>query len=195
MANTSIINGFRVIDPKTGNLYTGTGRKYYKPAGTTILAVGDPVIRATTSTDPQGNGMIARAVAGAAITGVVIGVAYNKTNLHKSNYLLAADAGYVMVADDPNLWFEVQEDSDGGSLALANIGNYINSVTSLDANIVLGCSNFQIDSSSVGTSSGTWRIERLVQRPNNAIGTNAKWLVSPALHTEVNNSALNLTAV
>lgn len=195
MANRSIINGFRVVDPKTGNLYTGNGRMYYKPAGTTIIAVGDPVIAVTASTDPLGNRMINRATTGAAITGVVVNVAYNRTNLHKSNYLLAADAGYVWVADDPNLWFEVQEDSVGATLALANIGNYINSVAAIDGNTVLGCSNYQIASSSAGTSTGTWRIERLVQRPNNAIGVNAKWLVSPALHTEVNNSALNLTAV
>lgn len=195
MPNMSIINGFRPVDPKTGNLYAGSGRMYYKPAGTTIIAVGDPVIIATGSTDPLGNKMIARATTGAAISGVVVGVKFDKTNLHKSNYLLAADAGYVWVADDPYLWFEVQEDSVGGSLALANLDNYVNSVAAINGNTVLGCSNYQIASTSVGTSTGTWRIERLVRRPGNAIGTNAKWLVSAALHTEINNSALNLTAI
>ncbi len=195
MPNRSIINGFRPVDPKTGNLYTGNLRKYWKASGGTILAVGDPVIRATNSSNTEGYGMIVRATTGAAITGVVVGFGIDKTNLHKSGYLLAADAGYVWVADEPSLWFEVQENSNPAPLAIANIGEYINSVAAIDGNTTLGVSNYQIDSNTLSTGTGTWRIERLVQRPNNSIGAYAKWLVSPALHTEINNSALNLTAV
>jgi hypothetical protein len=195
MANVSIINGFRPVDPKTGAAFSGSYRRYYKGTTAGILGVGDPVIRLTASSDPQGGSEIVRATTAAAITGVIVGFAFDKTNLHKSGYMLAADTGYVWVADDPYLWFEVQEDSVGATIAIANIGNYVNSVAAINANTTLGNSNYQIASNSLGTSTGTWRLERLVNRPNNAVGANAKWLVSPALHTEINNSALNLTAV
>lgn len=196
MANANIVRGFVPVRHANGQPYNGNMNRYYKDTTAGILGVGDPVIAVTASSDPNGGAEIVRAdTPGQAITGVIVGFGPDVTNLHKSGYMLAADVGYVWVCDDPSVWYEVQEGGAATALAVTNVKNYINWVTAADANTTLGLSKFQLDNNTVGTSTGTFRIERLVDRPDNAVGQYAKWLVSVALSTEVNKSALNLSAV
>lgn len=199
MANTSIINGFKPVRHLDGTPYNGGYNRYYKGTTAGILCVGDPVIALTASSDPLGGAEIVRATTGDAITGVIVGFDPTTSNLHKSGYYLAADTGYLYVCDDPFVMYEVAEtNSTGGAgtpLAITNIRNYINSCTAINGNTTLGVSNYSIDNGSYGTSTGTWRLERLVQRADNAVGSYAKWLVSVALSTQVGDSALTESAV
>jgi hypothetical protein len=194
MANTSLKKGFRPVCYRSGAPYNGSYNIYYKDATAGIIAVGDPVIRGTDSSDPEGYPECVRATTDGAITGVVVGVVPTLARIDQPRHLLAADVGYLMVADDPNLLFEVQDNGGATGIAITNIGQHVDSVTALDADIVLGYSKFEIDTESLATGN-TWRIEKLVKRADNAVGANAKWLVSANLHTEVNASATNLTEI
>lgn len=125
---------------------------------------------------------------------MVVAIEPTESDLEKVGYLASADTGYVLVADDPELLFEVQEVSGGTPLAVTNIGEHIDSVTAVDADTTLGLSKYEIDNAALATGN-TWRIEGLVRRENNEVGEHAKWLVMANLHTEVNASATNLTEV
>ena len=51
-----------------------------------------------------------------------------------------------------------------------------------------------IDNAALSTG-GKGRIEKLAKDVGNGVGAYAKWIVSPSLSTEVNNSVKNLTDV
>lgn len=189
--NTNAPRGFVPYQYADGKPYTGQATRYYKDASV-VLAVGDPVIRAASSSDPEGGPEITRGTTGAAVTGVIVGVEPVRSDLSKRNYLAAADANYVLVADDPDLLFEVQEGGSGTALAITDIGKHIDSVTALDADATLGLSKYQIDNNAKATDN-TWIIVRLSPKPNNTVGQYAKWIVKANLHTEVNASATNRT--
>lgn len=193
MANADTPFGFRPVKYRSGHAYTGAARLYYKSTTAGIIGVGDPVIKVTNSSDPNGGPEIVRATTGAAITGVVVGIQPVRTDLSQL-HLASADTGYVLVADDPDLLFEVQEVTGGTPLAVTNIGQHIDSVSAVDANTTTGISNYEIDNAAVATGN-TWIIEELVRRDDNAVGENAKWLVSANLHTERNAGATSRTEV
>ena len=189
MPNMDAPNGFVPI-----NLLPDRVHRYYKDATAGVIAVGDPVIRGTNSSDPLGYPEIVRATTGAAITGVVIAIDVIPDKLFQSNYLAAADIGYVLVADCPYQEFLVQDNGGVSGLIVAQIGEHIDSVTAIDADSVLGLSLYEIDTQAVATGN-TWRLERLYQVAGNEVGANAKWVVKPNLHTEANASASNLTEI
>lgn len=186
MANLNAPRGFTPI-----NLDWSRVHRYYKSASV-VIGVGDPVIRAANSTDPEGYASITRATTGAAITGVVVGIEPNASRTTK--HLASGDTGYVLVADDPNQEFEVQDNGGASGLIITQIGEHIDSVTALDANTTTGRSKYQLDTEAVAADN-TWSLVRLVNEPNNAVGANARWIVKPNLHTECNNSATNITTI
>lgn len=193
MANTDSPRGLTPARYRSGHAYTGAARIYRKSTTAGIIGVGDPVIKVTDSSDPLGRPEIVRHTTGAAITGVVVGIEPTRNDLEKK-LLLSADEGYVLVADDPDLLFRVQEDSIGSNLVVTNIGQHVDLVTAIDANTTTGRSNYELDSSALAADN-TLIIEELVQREDNAVGTNAEWLVSINLHTERNASATSRTEV
>lgn len=191
MANVSGPRGLVPKRYRNGAPFVGPLRKYYVPAGdSTALFIGDPVIIAGTG-DAKGVPAVTRATAGSAgrITGVVCGIA-NDESLPASNdmmeqgYRPASTAGYVLVCDDPNVLYEIEEDSVGGALAVTSIG--------LNADLVAGAgstdtrnSGFMLDSSTAATTATLQlRIIQLEQRPDVEVGASAKWLVAINLPTE-----------
>lgn len=183
MANSDAAFGLKPVCYKGGAPYNGAANLYYVPASDgTALFVGDPVIVAG-SGDAGGIQSVTRADAGANITGVVVGFAplpsgaAGSTSAVNRGYRTASTEDYVLVADDVNLLFEVQEDSDAGALAVTDIG--------LNADLIAAAgstttkkSGYELDSSTKATTAATMRIVGAVQRADNEIGTNAKWLVS-----------------
>lgn len=194
MANVNAPRGFTPVKYADGRPYLGICTRYYKDATAGIIGVGDPVIQVTSSSDPEGGQEIVRASTGSAITGVVVGIEPRRGSEGQVGYLAAADVGYVLVADDPNLLFEVQEGGAGTALAVTDTGKHINSVTALNADTTIGRSKYQIDNNAKSTGN-TWRIESLVAKADNVVGSYAKWLVTANLHTKVNASATNRTEV
>ena len=182
MANTNAPSGLKPVRYASGACYEGGGTLYHVPASdSTALYVGDPVIIAG-SADANGVATVAKASVGGRITGVVVG--FQPSPAFTTMYRPASTAAYVIVADDPGMIYEVQEDAVGGALAATDVG--------LNADVVLGSgstatgmSGTQLDTSTKATTATlALRIIGFSQRPDNEIGANAKVLVRINLPTE-----------
>jgi len=195
MANKDAPLGLVPIRHSNGAPYNGAYSEYYVPAAyDQILGVGDPVLISGTAntTEYKGNppGTLPEviiAVAGAGtnyITGAIVGFNILPTDLSKT-YNAAKTERIVYVADDPDLVFEIQEDSDGAALAVTDVGINADIVFTHSTSTVTGKSGVELDSSSHATG-GTeqLKIRRLVNRVDNEIGDNAKWEVTINLHTQ-----------
>lgn len=184
MANANAPSGLTPVRYRNGAPWNGVARRYYVPAtDSTALFIGDPVIIAGDG-DANGVPTCTRATAGSAgrITGVVVG--FEPTGPFPAKYRAASTAMYVLVADDPALLFEIQEDGVGGNLAATNIGQNIDLIAG-SGSTTTGFSGFLADSSTAATTATLQlRIIGLSQRIDNAIGSYAKWLVAINLPTE-----------
>jgi hypothetical protein len=185
MANSNAPTGFTPVRYKSGAPYNGAANVYYVPSSDgTALYIGDPVIIAGDG-DTDGVPTATRATAGSAgrITGVVVGFRPSST-IVANGYRAASTAEYALVADDPDLVFECQEDAVGGALAAADIGFNADMVSG-SGSATTHKSGFQLDTSTKATTATLQlRILGFVQRPDNAIGANAKVLVSINLPTQ-----------
>ncbi len=182
MANPDTPYGLQPTN-RNGGEYDGQVNVYFIPATDgTAVAVGDPVTLAG-SADADGIPTIKRLTAGSTSAsaanipvGVVVGFAVNPQNLSVPNYRAASTSAYVLVADDPALFFAVQEDSEGGALAATNVGQRINFIMGTPS-ATTGLSNVEIDSNTAAATADLQaQIIRLLPVPNNVIGTNAKWI-------------------
>jgi len=157
MANTSRVSGLKPVKHFTGAPYNGQANIYEVSVSETVpIFVGDIVVR---STNASTSGLVTVKSLSAATTandvtagvamGVVVGVVNSKLDpvdgkmtagsiaLDTPQYVPASTKAYVLVADSPDLIFEVQSTA---SYALADIG--------LNADV--GCL-----ASSASTSTGT----------------------------------------
>lgn len=188
MANVNAPAGMLPVRYASGAPYSGAANVYYVPASdATALFRGDPVIIAG-SADANGVPSVTRATAGTAgrITGVVVGIVPSPsiTTQHRP----ASTECYVLVADDPTLLFEIQEDAVGGALAAADVGLNADLVAGAGSTVT-GLSGFQLDSSTKAvTATLQLRIVGFAQRQDNEIGANAKVLVRINLPTETGAS-------
>ena len=69
------------------------------------------------------------------------------SNMVPTTYIADSGSGYVLVADDPNQLYIVQEDLAGASLGLADIGQNLNLISTHRGNTSTGLSKMEIDSS------------------------------------------------
>ena len=187
MANIDSPFGLKPVKYLGGAPWNGKANVYYIPATDgTAMFVGDAV-KSAGSADATGKyPTVAQVAAGDAVRGVVIGFADNPyVMIHPDTpnrtYRPASTAMYCLVVDDPNVIFEIQEDSVGAALAAVDVG--------LSADLVVGSgstangkSGIELDSSSKVTTAATCKILRLVDREDNVLGDNAKWEVLIAEH-------------
>ncbi len=188
MANDNVAFGLKPVRMADGSPYNGAVNVYYHAAGDAVaLYIGDPVVKAG-SADSAGIPSVVRGAAGGPFTGVVQGFVPNGTT-DMAGYGAASTAYYVLVCDDPNVLFEIQEDSDGGALAADDIGLNA-SVIAATANTYSRRSAFMLDTSTKNTTAGLeLKIVSLMPKPNNAIGAQANVLVRINDHTEANGTA------
>ena len=199
MANANIARGLVPVRYRSGAPYNGAGNIYYVPSTyATALFIGDPVISVTDASDANGIPTVQRATAagGAYITGVVAGIMAGgdpaiPTLAHNPQYHVASTAGYIMVHDDPELLFEIQEDSVGGVMTVGAAGRNADLIAG-NGSTVTGWSGWMLDSSTLNTTNTLQlRVEAPVARvDNDPTADYAKWLVSINLH-----SRRNLTGV
>ena len=187
MANINAPSGLAPISYLNAAMYSGGGRVYCIPDtdDTNAYAIGDPVVLAG-GADANGVATITLATAGAgnAITGVIVSGA-GALN-YGSDYGVPQDAPivipatktrnyYVLVADDPNLIFEIQEIGTGTFLTAAEVGG--------NADLVAGANNGYLSGwqlNNVGEGGGATlqvKLLGLAQRQGNAFGQYAKWWV------------------
>lgn len=191
MANPDNASGLKPLRYLSGAPYNGAANTYYVPASdSTPIYIGG-LVKPAGSGDADGIMSVTGNVAtGNAVIGVVVGVV--PVTASSTTYREASTARYVQVADDPNLVFGIQEDSVGGALAATAIGNAADIIGFTGGSATTGRSSLQLDSSTA-TASGDGTedvlVIGLVQRPDNAIGTNAKWLVRLNNHFNVDGQA------
>lgn len=199
MANPNLARGLIPVMHRNGAPYNGAARAYYVPASYgTALFIGDPVIIVTDSSDAQGIPTVQRATAagGAYTIGPIIGFVSDGdpvvTRTQDSPvYRPASTAAYALVADDPDLLFEIQEDSVGGVMTVGAAGRNVDFIAGAGST-ASGYSGWMADSSTLNTTNTLQlRIIQPVRRPDNdATLDYAKWLVAINLH-----SMRNLTGV
>jgi len=192
MANPDTPRGLIPVGYVGGAPYNGAARIYTVAAGNGVrIGVGDPVTTAAVGTGQEVNGVssidVVRAATGDVITGVVVGVLPQvATSLP---YRAASTLRQLLVADDPNLLFEIQEVSGGTALALADIGLNADFVVA-DCSTVTGYSNVELNNvGEAGTNTLDLKIIGFKNAPDNAIGEHAKWLVRINRHRHVNQIA------
>lgn len=181
MANQDAPFGFGDITLSTSN-YIGAVNKYYIPStNAAVLAVGDLVVSAG-SADADGVPSIARAAAGDAVRGVIVGFEYDRSYEDLPNYRPASVEAYAYVMDDPNGRIVGQEDSVTSTLAATDVGNNINFIVA-NANSTTGRSQMEIDSDTVATTNTLpLKLIELYQVEDNEIGDNARWVCTFNTH-------------
>jgi hypothetical protein len=193
MANQDRASGLSPVQYLNGSPWNGGGRVYCIPNtdDTNAYAIGDPVVLAGDA-DAQGVPTITLATAGSAssVLGPIVsgagatiyGGAYGVPQ--ESPIVIPAVKSrdyYVLVCDDPNVIFEIQEEDLGTAFTSAEVG--------LNANLSSGTNNgyvsgWEVDTASPGAG-GTLQLKLLglAQKVNgNAFGDWAKWLVLINLH-------------
>lgn len=188
MANVDAAFGLRPVSYLGGAAWTGAARKFYIPAtDTDAAAYIGALVKMTGGADADGIAAVtANVSSGDAVVGVVVGV--EPVTADSAIYRENSTARYVYVADDPNLLFEVQEDSDGGALSATAAGGTCTLTGFTSGSTVTGRSSIEIDSSGLSETADTdddVLIIGAVQAPDNAIGNYCRWLVRLNNHAYV----------
>lgn len=199
MSNNNAPFGLKPIN-LNGTTWSGQGKLVRIPVGqAAAIFVGDPLIPLGT-TDANGVPDVGIATAGATdrIVGPLLGVCNGPagsgvTMLQSSPvYHPASIVGYGFICDDPDVMFTIQEDSDGGNIAITT-GGYANGnlVAGAGGSTITGFSSWMLDSSTVATGNPTYQVKvlGLTRGPDNAIGNYARWNVMLNLSALAQNTA------
>lgn len=173
-------NGLVPVSTITGAPWNAVVEVITLDAGHSAMYIGD-VIKMTSDGYPD---IFAAGDSAITALGVVVGVEVNRglnVATEHPGYMPANIAGKVYVVTDPDVIFEVQEDGVGGALALADVGLNIEIINGSGSNTT-GISGMEIDSSTKATTATLpFRILKLVNRPDNELGSTAtpeaRWLV------------------
>jgi len=186
MANVNAPAGLSPVQYKNGAPWTGGGRVYYiAAADVNAYAIGDPV---TLSGSGDGNGVpgVTLATAGTASPvlgpilgsgGIVMGGAFtDPANINTTVIPAAKTKGYyVLVCDDPNVIFEMQEGGAGAALSASNIGQNVNLLAGTNSGYFSG---WTFNNATTGTGATLQlQLMGLALKAGNGFGQYAKWLV------------------
>jgi len=173
MSNENLPIGGMPVNMPYGNV---RARRYaVAVANATDIFIGDPVLLIDTGT-------VIRATGGAGnyLCGFVLGC-FDSSGA-PLGYLPTVTAGYVLVADDPNQQFILQEDGDTTPLAAEDVGEGVDVIIGTGSTFNQR-SGTMIDSDTVGTGLTTQlRILAKQDRVNNDVGAYCKWIVQINLH-------------
>lgn len=189
MANANRPSGLSPVQYLNGTPWNGGCRTYVilNTEDTNAYAIGDPV-KLASGADAAGIPSVVLYAAGGGVdapcVGVIVGVngsVYGGAFGVPSTDPIVIPATktkdyYVLVCDDPNVIFEVQEIGTGTYLAAADVG--------LNADLVAGTNNGYVsgwmltNSTEAVTATLDCKILQLAPRADNAIGQYAKWWVT-----------------
>lgn len=190
MANTDNAFGLKPVQHRNGAPYNGAFRLYSTvTTDATAIYIGDPVILSGTSQTINGKiySDVDQAATGDVITGVVIGV--QPVTQDSLRYRAASTQRLLMVADDPDLLFEIQEVSGGTALTANDAGLNANFVVAAGSTVT-GLSGVELNNATEATTNTLdVHIVGPVQRDDNAIGEHCKWLVTINRHQFANQIA------
>lgn len=186
MANSDRPSGLSPVRYLNGAPWNGAGNVYCIPStDNNAFAIGDPVVLAgsadtngvatiTLATAGTGNEVLGALVSGAGSLkyGEQFGVPQETPIVIPAT---KTRAYYVLVADDPNIIFDIQEENVGTALTAADVGSNGNLVSGTNNGYVSG---WELDRTGVTTTSTLQlRLMGLAQYSGNAFGDYARWLV------------------
>lgn len=185
MANANRPSGLSPVGYLGAADWDGRGNIYYVPStASNALYIGDPVALAG-SADGSGIASVDLATAGSTMLGAIIGIGVSPNgpfidfnDLSKiSAPATKTQAYYVLVADDPNTVFEIQEVNSGTALTATEVGlnaNFVYAAPATGARL----SGVVLDNTTEATTSTlNLKLLGLVRRADNAFGLAAKWRV------------------
>lgn len=161
--------GMKPVRHRNGSPYNGECSMYYIPStDASTIGIGEAMKLVNAMDASSEVSVVAQAAAGDALIGVVVGfpsdaVGTSAIPLSGPPYRRASTGCYVLIADDPDLIFQIQEDADSGVVSAANIGAHANAdivVVSATANadVGTGISKTLLDSSTAAATSATLKI-------------------------------------
>lgn len=179
MANVNAPFGLRPVRYAWGAPYNGACNLYFATGATGAIYIGDPVVLAGSANTSAVQGYEAGTLPtvtvaadgdGDPIHGVCIGV-LAVTN-QSTTYRADSTDRIIMVADDPNLVFEVQTDTASTDWAATDVGSYANLLVGTGSTVT-GLSGWTADTTdgpSTTDVSNQLLVMRLSSRTGNAIG-------------------------
>ena len=172
MPNLNTPMGLRPVGGIGGGVYSGKISQYSVPAGdATAIFVGDPVKLAGTSQFINGQVFadVAQAATGNTIVGVVVGVLADTRD--SLLYRAASTQRIVLVNDDPNALFEVQQVTGGTALTANDVGLNVNFVVGSGSTFT-GQSGVTLDNTTEATTNTLdLKIVGMPNRADNDVGT------------------------
>lgn len=191
MANVNSPHGANPVRYLSGAPYNGAANVYTTTTGDgTAIGIGDPVLDLGTSTS-NADGTITKDVKIAATTDVITGfvVAVLPDTRDSLIYRAASTVRRLLVADDPNLLFEMQEVTGGTPLTANDIGLNV-SMAIGSPSTTTGRSGATIDNSTEATSNLlALKLIGFYSAPDNAVGDSCRWLVRINRHRYVDQLA------
>lgn len=194
MANANVPRGLVPYRKFDGSYWTGAANMYYVPStyNTTALFIGDPVDVISANNDANGVPAVQIATVGSPMIGAVVGIvsggapgaATIAVTRDLPIYRVNSTSQYLLVSDDPNLLYWVQDDASAQARA-PNLwsGRNANLVAGAGSTVT-GWSGWQLAASTVNTTNTLdVKIMGSLLQADNTIGTvantsmNAKWLV------------------
>lgn len=186
MPNVSRINGFRVVGHLNGSKFNGQSKMYFVSAAADEMLAGD-VVKLGGSADANGIPSVDLAAAGDVPMGIVLSVINPKLDpagkmstgsilldLPTVTQIASGAAGYVLVADAPDVVLEVEA---SGTTIAADVGlNASHANAARDATTRTSPASLDGATKAV-TATLNFQILGLVQRVDNELGAAAKVLV------------------
>jgi hypothetical protein len=184
MANVSRINGFTVVGNLNGGSATGQANLYYVASAADEILAGD-VVKLGGSADASGIPTADLCGATDVPIGIVLAVVNPKLDpsgkmstgsisldLPTVTQIAASGAGYILVADDPEVVLEVE--ASNGTPAVTDVGlNASHANGSRDATTRTSPAYLDFGTEAT-TSTLNFQILGFVQRANNEVGASAR---------------------
>lgn len=187
MANSDTPFGLRPVKKLDGSPYNAaTVLCFWAGDTSNTLYPGDPVKLSGTA-DDNGVPAVDRAAVAGPSWGVMVSVAgdSNEDLTRDTPRYLSTSAGYLNVCKADNIVFELQEDSVGGALAKTDVGKKANFTfgTPSTSHPIQSAAELDSNTAVATTTGAAVQIIGFPVRPDNEIGTNAKWLVQLRIQT------------
>lgn len=192
MANVSKPMGFRPVKHTNGSPYNGQANIYYVASAADEILAGD-VVKLGGSADANGIPTADLCGASDVPVGIVVGVMHSKfdplaklttgstvLDLPNSAQIAASGAGYILVADSPDIVMEVE--TSNGTPAVTDVGlNISHANGARTASTVRSPATIDFGTEAT-TSTLNFRLLGFVLRPDNEIGAAAKMYVGFNVH-------------
>lgn len=184
MANTSRISGFRPVKHLNGSAYNGQANIYYVASAGDEILVGD-VVKLGGTADANGIPTADICAAGDVPIGIVVGVMHSKfdpaggmnsgstaLDLPAAAQIAASGAGYILVADSPDIIMEVE--ASNGTPVVTDIGLNASHANGTRTSATVVSPAYLDFGTEATTSTLNFQILGLVRRPDNEMGASAK---------------------